>query len=61
MCVSASRSECEGIQDISDKLKTVYKTNNIRIVEDIKSTTAVIEKIVDSITEYNFKKSPKVG
>ena len=45
---------------MSDELKTIYQTGQIRIVEDVDLSVNAIEKIVRSISPENVDKTPEV-
>ena len=60
MCSSATSTECEGIHEISEKLKTVSSKGENNIVEDVKLTVNVVEKIVTNVDLSNIEKTPKV-
>ena len=60
MCSSTTSIGCEGIQEISEKLRNVSARGKIHIVEDIKLTVDVVEKIVTHVDLSNIKRTPKV-
>ena len=60
MCSSTTSIGCEGIQEISEKLRNVSARGKIHIVEDIKLTVDVVEKIVTHVDLSNIEKIPKV-
>ena len=59
MC-SSTTAGCEGIHEISEKLKNVSSKGKNHIVEDIKLTVDVMEKIVTHVDLSNIEKTPKV-
>ena len=61
VCTSARLTGCEEITVISNRLKIVYSEGEIHIVEDIKLTVDIIEKIVAHIDLSNIEKVPQVG
>ena len=61
ICKSAKQTRCKEIDESSERLRRIYYTETIRIVEDIEVTSNVIEKIVGSITKCNIGKAPDVG
>ena len=60
MCSSTTSIGCEGIQEISEKLRNVSARGKNHIVEDIKLTVDVVEKIVTHVDLSNIEKIPKV-
>ena len=60
VCSSATSSGCDGIQEISEKLKNVSFRGENHIVEDIKLTVDVVEKIVANVDLSNIENTPKV-
>ena len=59
--MSAKQTRCKEIDELSERLRRIYYTETIRIVEDVEVTVNIIEKIVGSITTYNIGKAPDVG
>ena len=59
ICIKWS-SGCKEIDEVSDELKTIYQTGQIRIVEDVDLSVNAIEKIVRSISPENVDKTPEV-
>ena len=59
VCSSTTSTGCEGIQEISEKLKNVSSRGENHIVEDIKLTVDVVEKIVTHVDLSNIEKTPK--
>ena len=45
---------------MSDELKTIYQTGQVRIVEDVDLSVDIVEKIVFRITPENVNKTPEV-
>ena len=45
---------------MSGKLKAIYHSEEVRIVEDVGLTVDVVEKIVTNISPENFNKTPDV-
>ena len=60
VCSSTTSTECEGIHEISEKLKAVSAKGENHIVEDVKLTVDVVEKIVTRVDLSNIEKTPKV-
>ena len=60
VCSSTTSTRCEGIHEISEKLKNVSSKGKTHIVEDIKLTVDVVEKIVTHVDLSNIEKAPKV-
>ena len=60
VCSSATSTGCEGIHAISEKLKSVSSKGKNHIVEDVKLTVDVVEKIVTHVDLSNIEKTPKV-
>ena len=60
MCSSTTSVGCEGIQEISEKLRNVPARGKNHIVEDIKLTVDVVEKIVTHVDLNNIEIIPKV-
>ena len=60
VCSSTTLTGCKGIQEISEKLKNVSSRGKNQIVEDIKLTVDVVEKIVTRVDLSNIEKTPKV-
>lgn len=60
VCSSTTSTGCEGIHEISEKLKTVSSKGKNYIVEDVKLTVDVVEKIVTHVDLSNIDKTPKV-
>ena len=60
VCSSATSTGCQGIEKISEKLKNVSSRGENHIVEDIKLTVDVVEKIVTHVDLSNIKRTPKV-
>lgn len=60
VCSSTTSTGCEGIHEISEKLKTVSSKGKNHIVEDVKLTVDVVEKIVTHVDLSNIDKTPKV-
>ena len=60
VCSSTTSTGCVGIQEISEKLKNVSSRGENHIVEDIKLTVDVVEKIVTHVDLSNIEKTPKV-
>lgn len=53
-------TSCKEINEVSEQLKNIYDGVEPKIVEDIKSTVNIIEKIVDNVTPDNIAETPKV-
>lgn len=53
-------TSCKEINEVSEQLKNIYDGAEPKIVEDIKSTVNIIEKIVDNVTPDNIAETPKV-
>ena len=53
-------TSCKEINEVSEQLKNIYDGVEPNIVEDIKSTVNIIEKIVDNVTPDNIAETPKV-
>ena len=60
VCSSTTSTGCEGIHEISEKLKTVSSKGENHIVEDVKLTVDVVEKIITHVDLSNIEKTPKV-
>ena len=45
---------------MSDELKNIYRTGQVRIVEDVDLSVDIVEKIVSSISPENVNKTPEV-
>ena len=60
ICSSNRSSGCKEIDEVSDELKTIYQTGQVRIVEDVDLSVDIVEKIVSSITPENVNKTPEV-
>ena len=60
ICASNRLSGCKEIDEVSDELKTIYRTGEVRIVEDLNLTVGIVEKVVSSISPENVNKTPKV-
>ena len=60
VCSSTTLTGCKGIQEISEKLKNVSSRGKNQIVEDIKLTVDVVEKIVTRVDLSSIEKTPKV-
>lgn len=57
---SVKSTSCKEINEVSEQLKNIYDKEAPKIVEDIKSTVNIIEKIVDNVTPDNIAETPKV-
>ena len=60
ICASNRSSGCKEIDEVSDELKTFYRTGEVRIVEDLNLTVVIVEKVVSSISPENVNKTPEV-
>ena len=60
VCSSTISTGCEGIHEISEKLKNLSSKGEKHIVEDIKVIVDVVEKIVTHVDLSNIEKTPKV-
>ena len=60
ICTSNRSSGCKGIDIVSEELKSIYHSEEIRIVEDVGLTVDVVEKIVTNISPENVNKTPEV-
>ena len=60
VCSSTRLIGCEEIHEISEKLKNVSSKGENHIVEDIKLTVDVVEKIVTHVDLSNIGKTPQV-
>ena len=60
ICTSTRSSGCKGIDAVSEELKSIYHSGQVRIVEDVNLTVNLIEKIVSSISPENINKTPEV-
>ena len=45
---------------MSDKLKTIYRSREVRIIQDVNLTVDIVENIVTSIRPENVNKTPEV-
>ena len=59
-CTPTTSTGCEGIHEISEKLKNISSKNVNHIVEDVKLTVDIVEKIVNHVDFNNIEKTPKV-
>ena len=60
VCTSTTLTGCEGIHEISEKLKNVSSKGGTQIVENVQLTVDLVEKIVTHVDLTNIKKTPKV-
>ena len=45
---------------MSDELKTIYRSGEVRIIQDVDLTVDIVENIVTSIRPENVHKTPEV-
>ena len=45
---------------MSEELKAIYRTEKVRIAEDVDLTVNIVEKIVTNISPENVNKTPEV-
>ena len=45
---------------MSEELTAIYRTEEVRIVEDVDLTVDIVEKIVTNISPENVNKTPEV-
>ena len=60
ICGSNRTSSCKEIDAVSDELKTIYRSGEVQIVEDVYLTVDVVEKITANISPENINKTPEV-
>ena len=60
ICTSDRSSGCKGIDIVSEELKSVYRSEEVRIVKDVGLAVDVVEKIVTNISPENVNKTPEV-
>ena len=60
ICTSNRSSGCKGIDIVSEELKSVYRSEEVRIVKDVGLAVDVVEKIVTNISPENVNKAPEV-
>lgn len=60
ICTSTRSSACKGIDVVSEELKSIYHSGEVRIAEDVDLTVDLIEKIVSNISPENINKTPGV-
>ena len=60
ICASSKSSGCKEIDEVSDKLKTIYRSREVRIIQDVNLTVDIVENIVTSIRPENVNKTPEV-
>ena len=60
ICTSNRSSGCKGIDIVSEELKSVYRSEEVRIVKDVGLAVDVVEKIVTNISPENVNKTPEV-
>ena len=60
ICTSSRSTDCKEIDSVSEELKSIYHSGEVRIAEDVDLTVNVIEKIVTNISPENVNKTPRV-